>query len=57
MVTCAFGQRAWTAKALPDRFLQLRQWQTETRTGSPVTATFSWPQRQEAVRLVILQLS
>ena len=33
IATCSFGQRAWTAKALPERFLQLRQWQTETRTG------------------------
>jgi hypothetical protein len=49
MVTCSAGQRAWAAKALPLRFLQLRQWQTDTRTGSPVTVAFSWPQRQEAV--------
>ena len=34
--TCSAGQRAWAAKALPDRFLQSRQWHTDTRTGSPV---------------------
>jgi hypothetical protein len=48
--TCSAGQRACTAKALPERFLQLRQWQAETRTGSPVTVALSWPQRHEAVR-------
>jgi hypothetical protein len=53
IVTCALGQRACTAKALPERFLQLRQWQTETRTGSPVTVALSCPQRQEAARSVI----
>ena len=39
IVTCSAGQRAWTANALPERFWQSRQWQTDTRTGSPVT----WP--------------
>ena len=34
------------------RFLQSRQWHTDTRTGSPVTVALSWPQRQEAVRVV-----
>ena len=52
IVTCAEGQRACTANALPERFWQLRQWQTETRTGSPVAVAVSWPQRQEAVRVV-----
>ena len=51
--TCAEGQRACTANALPERFLQLRQWQTDRRTCSPVTVARSCPQRQEAVREVI----
>jgi hypothetical protein len=34
-VTCASGHRAWAAKALPLRLWQSKQWQTETRTGSP----------------------
>ena len=46
-----------TAKALPERFLQLRQWQTDTRTGSPATVSLSWPQRHEAVRMVTSPLS
>src|SRR5436305_1458853 len=50
--TCSTGQRAWTAKALPDRFLQSRQWHTDTRTGSPVAVARSWPQRHEALRVV-----
>ena len=53
MLICSSGQRAYTAKALPERCWQAKQWQTETRTGSPVQVTVSWPQRQEAVRVVM----
>jgi hypothetical protein len=35
MVTHSFGQRAWAEKTLPVRFWQARQWQIDTRTGSP----------------------
>jgi hypothetical protein len=56
-VTWFSGQRACAAKALPLRFWQSRQWQTETRTGSPVALALSWPQRQVAVRLVTSPLS
>jgi hypothetical protein len=31
----------------------MRQWQADTRTGSPVAVAFSRPQRQDAVRVVI----
>jgi hypothetical protein len=51
--TWSAGQRACAEKALPVRFWHARQWQTDTRTGSPVTLTLSCPQRQEAVRFVI----
>ncbi len=52
IATCPTGKRACTAKADPLRCLQLRQWQTEIRTGSPTHSARSWPQRQAAVRTV-----
>ena len=51
IVTCSAGQRACAANALPERFWQSRQWQTDTRTGLAVSVARSWPQRQEAVRV------
>jgi hypothetical protein len=39
--------------ALPERLWQSRQWQTETRTGSPLQVARSWPQAQVAMRVVI----
>jgi hypothetical protein len=41
MATRSAGHRAWVANALPERFWQSRQWQTDTRTGSPVTVALS----------------
>jgi hypothetical protein len=55
--TRSAGHRAWAEKALPVRFWQARQWQADTRTGSPVAVALSWPQRHEAVRAVISPLS
>jgi hypothetical protein len=49
IVTCSAGQRACTAKELPERFLQSRQWHRDTRTGAPFAVALSCPQRQEAV--------
>jgi hypothetical protein len=40
-------------KALPVRRLQARQWQTETRTGSPSQIAASWPQEHWARRRVM----
>src|SRR6476619_4786343 len=57
IVTFWTGQRAWTVKALPDRFLQLRQWQTDTRNGSAAIVSLTCPQRHEAVRMVTSPLS
>jgi hypothetical protein len=39
--------------ALPVRRWQARQWQTETRTGSPSTSARSWPQLHTASRVAI----
>ena len=44
MRTASRGHLAWTENALPVRRWQARQWQTETRTGSPSTSARSWPQ-------------
>jgi len=57
IVTWPSGQRACAAKALPERFWQSRQWQTETRTGSPSQLAVNWPQRQVAVRVAFLFMS
>src|SRR4051812_49029842 len=43
--------RAWAAKALPVRRWQARQWQTETRTGSPSQLARTAPQRHSARRV------
>jgi hypothetical protein len=31
----------------------MRQWQADTRTGSPVAVALNCPQRQDAVRVII----
>ncbi len=49
MVTCSRGKKAATPKALPVRFWQSVQWQTEIRTGSPAQARVSFPQEQAEV--------
>ena len=48
------AQRAWAENALPLRFWQSRQWQTDTRTGSPSQIARSWPHRHVAIRIFIL---
>lgn len=53
IATSASGQRACTAKALPDRVWHSRQWHTDTRTGSPLQAACNAPHRQLATRDVI----
>jgi hypothetical protein len=52
-VTCSPAKRACTAKTLPVRFWHSRQWQIETRTGSPSQVRCSWPQLQDAMRVVM----
>ena len=47
-VTLPAGNRACTANALPLRRWQSRQWQIETRTGSPPARRVSCPQLQLA---------
>jgi len=56
MTSCSRRKRAWTPKALPVRCWQARQWHIETRSGSPVQSMVSWPQQQDARRLVIGRL-
>ena len=51
MRTCSAGKRTCAAKALPLRALHSRQWQTDTRIGSPVQVMRTWPQRQDAWRV------
>jgi hypothetical protein len=53
MATSLLENRAWAAKTLPLRRWQARQWQIETRTGSPLTLAVIWPQLQEAERVII----
>jgi hypothetical protein len=55
--TSSRKKRICVPNALPDLFWQARQWQTDTRTGSPTTVALSWPQRHEAVRIVTWRLS
>ena len=49
------ANRACAPKTLPVRRWQARQWQTETRTGSPVTSALSRPQLQEAIRVLMVR--
>src|SRR5438046_1009692 len=51
-VTAARGKRALALNTLPVRFWHARQWQIETRTGSPSHATESWRQAQVAVLIM-----
>jgi hypothetical protein len=44
---------SWYPKALPVRRWHDRQWQTETRTGSPLHTAFSPPQLHSAVLRII----
>ena len=44
------GQWRFQEKAAPTHRLQARQWQTEWRTGSPVTLAFSAPQTHFVTR-------
>jgi hypothetical protein len=53
IVTASDGNRACAANTLPVRFWQARQWQMETRTGSPRVWTTRFPQRQVALRVVM----
>src|SRR3954447_5045176 len=48
--TCASSNRACPPKTLPVRCWQARQWQIDTRTGSPSTTSRSCPQLHEASR-------
>jgi hypothetical protein len=57
--TLRSGNRACAPKALPVRRWQARQWQTDTRTGSPLTTAVRRPQLHEAARersLIVLLL-
>jgi hypothetical protein len=53
MLTLSRGKRACAPNVLPVLFWQARQWHIETRTGSPSQVALSWPQLQEATRVVI----
>src|SRR5215211_7587256 len=52
IVTCSASNRAWTPKTLPVRRWQARQWQIETRTGSPSTVSRSCSQLHAACRVL-----
>jgi hypothetical protein len=52
--TAFAGKRALKLNALPVRRLQDRQWQTETRSGSPEHVAESCPQEHSARRWLIL---
>jgi hypothetical protein len=52
VVTCSASNRARTPNALPVRRWQARQWQIETRTGSPSTVSRSCSQLQAACRVI-----
>src|SRR5439155_16744724 len=52
VVTCSASNRAWTPKTLPVRRCQARQWQIETRTGSPSTVSRSCSQLHSACRML-----
>src|SRR5207247_10446026 len=52
VVTCSASNRAWTPKTLPVRRWQARQWQIETRTGSPSTVSRSCSQLHAACRVL-----
>src|SRR5689334_3050156 len=43
---------ALSLKTLPVRRWHCRQWQVETRDGSPLTLIRNWPQQQSAVRSI-----
>jgi hypothetical protein len=49
--TCARGKVAFREKALPVRRLQSRQWQIETRTGSPPHRASIAPHMHVAIRM------
>jgi hypothetical protein len=53
IVTASSGNRACMPNTLPVRFWQARQWQMDTRTGSPRVWMMRFPQRQVAWRLVM----
>jgi hypothetical protein len=50
-----FSKAGLYAKTLPVRCWQARQWQMETRAGSPSQWILSWPQEQVAVRVMVLK--
>jgi hypothetical protein len=52
VVTCSASNRAWTPKTLPVRRWQARQWQIETRSGSPSTVSRSCSQLHAACRVL-----
>jgi hypothetical protein len=52
VVTCSASNRACTPNALPVRRWQARQWQIETRTGSPSTVSRSCSQLHAACRVI-----
>src|SRR5438128_12365892 len=54
IVTCSASNRAWTPKTLPVRRWQARQWQIETRTGSPSTVSRSCSQLHAACRVLMI---
>jgi hypothetical protein len=51
IVTWSASNRAWTPKTLPVRRWQARQWQIETRTGSPSTGSGSCSQLHAGCRV------
>src|SRR5437867_3163679 len=52
VVTCSASNRAWTPKTLPVLRWHARQWQIETRTGSPSTVSRSCSQLHAACRVL-----
>src|SRR6266545_6575869 len=52
VVTCSASYRAWTPKTLPVRRWQARQWQIETRIGSPSAVSRSCSQLHTACRVL-----
>jgi hypothetical protein len=49
--------RAWVPNTLPVRCWHAKQWQMDTRTGSPVHVRRNWLQAQAAMRFVMVSFS
>jgi hypothetical protein len=56
VVTCSASNLAWAPKTLPVRRWQARQWQIETRTGSPSTLSRSCAQLHAACRVLTSEI-